>query len=322
MNLFFVFTASFLAGVIVIPILIAISKKTNFLVDVPEGDALKIHKKNIPLLGGLAMAISIVCSALFFLEQDIYLKIVGFLLGFLIIFFLGFWDDLKWKHILTIKPFVKFYFLIVCTLISAIILWYVGIKLDFFPFAILAIIGNFLYVFLMINSVNYQDGMDGLAGGEVFISLVGFLIVSLFSYHDFALMFSLIAMGAVVAFLVFNLPPAKVFMGDSGAYSLGFILAVLAMLFSNPYDIYSILGPLLIIGLPIFDGVYTNIRRLMAKKSIFLGDRSHFYDKLLSRFNRGSSTESGQKGFSTKKTLAICYSLQIVFVVVGILIYK
>ncbi|MEK7072711.1 MAG: hypothetical protein AAB969_04020 [Patescibacteria group bacterium] len=81
------------------------------------------------------------------------------------------------------------------------------------------------------------------------------------------------------------------------------------MLFSMPYNFSSILGPVFIIGLPIFDGIFTNIRRLLKGKSIFLGDRSHFYDKLL------------QKGFSIKKTLAICYALQMVLVAIGILTY-
>ena len=162
---------------------------------------------------------------------------------------------------------------------------------------------------MVINAINYQDGIDGLAGGLVCISLVGFAVISWFSYDSFTLMISMVALGSVIAFLMFNLPPAKMFMGDSGAYSLGFILAVLAMLFSKSYNMYSVLGPVFIIGLPIFDGIYANIRRIVAGKSIFLGDRSHFYDKLM------------QKGLSVKRTLLVCYSLQIALVLMGVLMY-
>lgn len=304
MNILFYFAVPFLAGIIVTPLLIKFSQKTNFLVDVPEGDALKIHTKNIPLLGGLAMAVSALVGFLLALDKSTALIV----LAGAIVFFLGFYDDLKWKHASTIKPLLKFGLLIICTFIPAVILLFAGISFNVIPISVVAVFLGFIYIFTSINAVNYQDGMDGLAGGLVFISLSGFLVASIWSYQDVGLTLSLTAMGAVAAFLVFNFPSAKIFMGDSGAYSLGFILAVLAMLFSKPYDVYSVIGPIFIIGLPIVDGVFTNIRRLAAGRSIFHGDRSHFYDKLL------------QKGFSTKKTLAICYSLQLVFVMAGVLI--
>ncbi len=309
-NIFFIFLLPLVAGVILIPILIKFSKKTNFWVDVPEGDALKIHKKNIPLLGGLAMLVSSTLGVSIFGDQGFGIKLLGVFLGLLIVFSLGFWDDLKWKHISTTKPLLKFALLLVCTFVPSITLSWVGIGFDFIPVYGTSLFLGFVYIFLSINSVNYQDGMDGLAGGQVFISLVAFLWLGLLFNNIFAVIISLIFLGAVSAFLVFNFPPAKIFMGDSGAYSLGFILVVLAILFSKPYNIYSVLGPVFIIGLPIFDGVFANIRRLIAGKSIFLGDRSHFYDKLL------------QKGLSTQKTLAICYFLQILLVLIGIGIYK
>ena len=308
-NIFFIFIISFVVEMITIPVLIGISKKTNFLVDVPEGDVLKIHKKNIPLSGGLTMIICSLIGVIIFWVQGFVIKIAGVFAGLLIIFLLGFYDDLKWKHISTIKPLLKFTLLILCTFVPSVILWYVGISFIFFPAMIISILLGFVYIFLCINAVNYQDGMDGLAGGLAGISLGGFIILGITFNALLPLYISVLFLGTVLAFLCFNFPPAKVFMGDSGAYSLGFILAVLAMLFSKPYNIYSILGPLFIIGLPIFDGVFTNIRRLAAGRSIFLGDRYHFYDKLL------------QKGFSTKKTLTICYFIQTLLVFIGVSIY-
>ena len=306
---FFMFIVSFVLGIIIIPLLIAISKKADFLVDVPKGDILKIHKKNIPLIGGLALLVSTIISASIFWVQGVEMRSIGIFLALLPVFFLGFYDDLKWKHISTIRPFLKFILLIICTVIPSIILSLIEIRFNFLPVYGISVFLGFIYIFISINAINYQDGMDGLAGGEIFISLIGFMVLSLIFGSTFTLYISLIFLGAVLAFLFFNFPPAKVFMGDSGSYSLGFILAILAMLFSKPYNIYSILAPVFIIGLPIFDGVLTNVRRVIAGKSIFLGDRSHFYDKLL------------QKGFSTKKTLAICYALQILFVVLGIFFY-
>jgi len=307
--MFFYFLAPFFSGIIAILLLMKFSKKTNFLVDVPKGDILKIHKKNIPLLGGLAIALSIAIGFLLMLKIASIFQIIAIALGGTGIFLLGFWDDLKWKHISTIKPLLKFSLLIICTFIPSVILAFAGIRFDFLPVPIISVLLGFIYIFVSLNAVNYQDGMDGLAGGLAAISLVGFLAVSIISNAALPLYVSLVCLGAVAAFLCFNLPPAKVFMGDSGAYSLGFILAVLAILFSKPYNIPSILGPIFIIGLPVFDGVFTNLRRIYNGKSIFLGDRSHFYDRLL------------QKGFSTKKTLTICYFLQILLVLIGISIY-
>ncbi|MEK7061870.1 MAG: MraY family glycosyltransferase [Patescibacteria group bacterium] len=308
--MFFIFLLSLFVVIIIIPILIKVSQKTNFLVDTPKGDALKIHTKNIPLLGGLAMFLSVSITMIFLFGQSLDEKLVAIFLAMLPVFLLGFYDDLKWKHISTIKPLLKFFLLLVCTFTPSLILSMIGIGFNFVPVFTISVLLGFVYIFISINSINYQDGMDGLAGGQVFISLLGFAFLSFILGNSFALLVSLIFLGSVLAFLIFNFPPAKVFMGDSGAYSLGFILAVLAMLFSKPFNIYSVLGPVLIIGLPIFDGVYANIRRLVAGKSIFLGDRSHFYDKLL------------QKGFSTKKTLAVCYFLQILLVLIGIVLYQ
>lgn len=309
MNLFFIFIIPFIAGLAFNFLLIKISQKTHFLVDAPEGDALKIHKKSIPLLGGLAILLSAVLASAIFLAPYYRVEVIGIFAGLLMVFGLGFWDDIAWKHVSTINPLLKFALLIVCTLIPSIILSLVGVSFNFFPISVISVLLGFMYIFVSINAVNYQDGMDGLAGGLVSISLAGFLYLGMAENLPLAVVISLVFLGAVTAFLQFNYPPVKIFMGDSGAYSLGFILAVLAMLFSKPFNFYSVIGPMLIVGLPIIDGVYTNIRRLARGHSIFHGDRAHFYDKLL------------QKGFSAKKTLFICYFLQIVLMVVGVLTY-
>ncbi len=309
MNIAFYFFIPFLVGIIAVKLLMWLSKKTGFLVDRPEGDALKIHIKSVPLLGGLAMLIASVAAAAVLFVQIPDTRIIWFFAALLMVFILGFYDDLRWKHISTIKPLLKFALLLICTFIPALILHYAGVDFLFLPIPIISILVSFIYIFVCINAVNYQDGMDGLAGGLTLISLAGFLYLAVTFNAILAAAIALIFLGAVAAFLCFNVPSAKIFMGDSGAYALGFILATAAILFSKPYNLYSVLAPIFIIGLPIFDGVFTNIRRLANGKSIFLGDRSHFYDKLL------------QKGFSTKKTLTICCGLQLLFVAVGLLIF-
>jgi UDP-GlcNAc:undecaprenyl-phosphate GlcNAc-1-phosphate transferase len=244
------------------------------------------------------------------LERSFDLPILGIIIGGILVFLLGFRDDLNWRDKAKVKPLIKFSFLILVSFLAAIILLEVGLKIQFLPILIIEGALTFLYIFVLINAVNYQDGMDGLAGGVVAISLIGFIALGVISGNGLALIISLVLLGTVLGFLIFNFPPASIFMGDSGAYFLGFILAVLAMIFSKPYNFLSILSPVFIIGLPFFDGVFTNIRRLFQKKSIFLGDRKHFYDRIL------------QRGFLVKKTLLICYSIQVIFVVIGLLIFN
>lgn len=303
------FLLPFLISLILIPILKKYAEKKRIF-DIAEGDELKIHKNPISIFGGLAIMIAFIAGILVFAFYDpsFICKISAIISSSLIIFLFGFWDDLKWKHISQIKPHLKFLFLIIFPLAAGLTLWSAGIKIDFFPIILLSIFLNFLYIFIFINGLNYQDGMDGLAGGLVLISLIGFITLSLIFGNNFALILSLILLGAVFGFLIFNFPPAKIFMGDSGAYFLGFVLSVLAMLFSKPYNIWSILGPVFIVGVPVWDGVFTNIRRLLKGKSILLGDRSHFYDRFL------------QKGFSTQKTLLISYSFQAISVIIGIIL--
>lgn len=291
---------SFIVGIILIPYLINISKKQGALSDKAEGDELKIHKGSISLFGGVGIVVSMVIGLLL-MRNSVALS---FAIGALPVFILGLWDDFKWKHVKDIKPILKFFLLIGSCFASALIIFFFGLELNFIPISIISVIFSFAAIFIMINAVNYQDGMDGLAGSLVFISLIGFLI----SGNVLMISICLVAMASIAAFLVYNLPPAKVFMGDSGAYALGFILSAIAITFVKPYNLLIILGLAFMMGLPLFDGVYTNIRRLMAGKSIFLGDRSHFYDRLL------------QKGFSTEKTLMICCAVHAVFVLIGVII--
>ena len=286
--LYKLFLIPFFSGIAVIPLLISFSKKTGKVLDISEGDALKIHKQPTSLLGGLAILLSVFIGLSFMVDSSV----IFLAIGMLVIFALGFWDDLRWKNVAPVNPLLKFAALVICSLAAAIALGYIGISITL----------AFVAIFIFINAVNYQDGIDGLAGGLCAISFLGFFLIG-------ALPLSLIALGAATAFLLFNFPPAKVFMGDSGAYLLGFLLAVLACLLVKPDSWQSIISIIFIIGLPLFDGVFTNLRRLAKGKSIFHGDRSHVYDQLLVR------------GFSTKKTLALCYGLQLLFVIIGLLIF-
>lgn len=312
MNYLLIFFISFLFCLMVTLLLKNIGNKYNFFDIAPEDDPLKIHKTSISYLGGLGMMLTLLFGFLIVLLEKKYFitEITAIALGSVCIFSLGFWDDAKWKNIPDPKPYRKFICLIIFPLIASYILSLAGVRINFFNFLIADYLLTFLYIFVLVNSINYEDGIDGLAGGLVLISLAGFFILSLFFKNELALLFSLILSGAVVGFLVFNFPRAKIFMGDSGAFFLGFALSVCAAFFLKPYNIVSFLGLIFISGFPIFEGVFTNIRRIINKKSIFFGDRQHFYDTLYIA-----------KGFSIQKTLLICYAIQAILVIIGLLLF-
>ena len=275
-------------------------------VDIAEGDALKIHRRPIPYLGGIAMFIAVLLSLLFSAPSDMRSLFLGASLAALPVLALGFWDDMKWKHQTQAnsRKLLKFASLILVPLLAALILWMAGWHMNFSS-PLLFVPAVAFAIFVLMNSINYQDGMDGLAGSLSAISFGGFAVVSFLLGNALGLILSLALVGAVLGFLLRNLPPAKIFMGDSGAYALGFFLALLVVLFSQE----NILGALLLAGFPLAEGLWTNCRRLMRGKSIFYGDRSHVYDRML------------QAGLSPWKTLGFLVLVQIALVATGILIF-
>ena len=313
MNLFFLLGASFLLSVFLTFALIKIGIRYH-LCDAAGDGVLKIHKKPIPYLGGSAIFLSIIIVFFFegFFEEKFNLiyQILGIILGGLVIFCAGFLDDFKWKNLSQPKPYLKLFSLIFFSLLASFILLCFGIKIQFFPGIILAGFFTFFYILGLINTINFEDGMDGLAGGLVSISLIGFILLSFFTGNNLSMIISLAVLAAILGFLIFNFPPAKIFMGDSGAYFLGFVLAVLAMVFSRSFDLKSLIGPIFIIGLPIFDTAQVILTRFLQKQSIFLGTRNHFYDIL--HFKRK---------IPIRETVLICYCIQAIFVMLGFLIY-
>jgi len=222
-------------------------------------------------------------------------------------FGLGLWDDLSWKNTERYRPSVKFSGQISVSVLAAVLLFLLNVKIQFIPFTAGAILFGIFYIFGGINAINMQDGIDGLAGGMVTVSALGFLSLSLQTGSTLGLILSLSIVGAVLGFLLHNFPPASVFMGDSGSHLLGFMMALLAILFtSKSYDIRWFIGPILIIGLPVFDAGWAVIRRLLRRKPLFVGDRGHLYDRMMHR------------GLSVKQTVLICYLVQAIFVGSGI----
>ncbi len=158
-----------------------------------------------------------------------------------------------------------------------------------------------IWIVAITNSVNLIDGLDGLAVGVSAISSVTMLVVAfLVSEGDIAVLMAALA-GACLGFLPYNKNPAKIFMGDTGATFLGFVLAVVSI--QGLFKFYAILSfavPFLILGLPIFDTSFAFIRRVASGKNPMSPDRSHVHHRLI------------DMGFSQKQAVAILYIISAV----------
>jgi len=155
-------------------------------------------------------------------------------------------------------------------------------------------------VLVLVNAVNLIDGMDGLASCVVLVSALGFAILG-----GDARVLAFAVVGAVVGFLVFNRPPARIYLGDGGAYLLGTAIAVMAACAPERHAGVWFELPLLV-GLPVADAGIAIVRRVRAGRSFMAGDRSHVYDQLADR------------GWSIPRVVVACAGAQAVATVLGV----
>lgn len=273
---------------VLVPLINRLARKLG-LVDREGGR--HIHKKRTPRLGGLAIIAVFILTVLLIPELVIDKPLKGILIASLIILIVGIWDDIR-----ELGPAPQFFWQIIVAL--SVIL--AGVRVDYlknpfggairldqwqinFPFIgeQLPVLGSlFIILWLvgMINVMNWLDGIDGLASG---ISLIGavtlfFLSISPLVNQPPLGILAIILAGTVLGFLVWNFPPAKIFMGTSGSMFLGFILGTLAI-FSGG----KVATALLIMGFPVLDALWVIGQRAKNKVSLFHGDRRHLHHKLL-----------------------------------------
>ena len=237
-------------------------------------------------------------------DNNYWLKLVGFLIGIIVLGVTCFIDDSK-----GIPSWVK----LIAQVGAAIIVAVCGIRIEninlpfidnkiFFYewFSYIITVG---WIVGITNAINLIDGLDGLSSGITLISCVSLLIIFLLTPSSPLISILLITAlaGALVGFLPFNFTPAKTFLGDTGSNFLGFSLAVISILGSaKTYTAAVIVLPLIVLGLPIFDTVWAIIRRLIKGKSIkavFKADKGHLHHRLMKR------------GYTQKQAVLILYGL-------------
>jgi len=259
-------------------------KKLAYLigaVDVPK-DNRRMHKKPIPRLGGLAIFIGFVISVILFGEIDRPMQ--GILLGSCIIVALGIVDDAR-----PLGAGIKFILQIVAALIAVwhgVIIQTIANPLPFggayWDFGIMAVPITVIWIVAVTNSVNLIDGLDGLADGVSTIGALTMLIIALMMGDMEMAVICAALVGACVGFIPYNRNPASIFMGDTGATFLGFMLATVSVtgLFKL-YAVISFIVPFIILGFPIFDTVSAFTRRILKGQNPMKADRSHTHHKLI-----------------------------------------
>jgi UDP-GlcNAc:undecaprenyl-phosphate GlcNAc-1-phosphate transferase len=295
----FAFIISFVFSFASTPFVTKLAYKIG-AVDIPK-DNRRMHKKPIPRLGGLAIIFGFLVAVLCFGEMT--RSLAAMLIGAGIIVVLGVLDDCR-----NLPAKLKFVIQIVAALVVV-----VGgnIRIDVFtnpnifssnPYWILpgwlSIIITVLWIVFITNSVNLIDGLDGLAAGVSAIMSVSLVFISMRVGEYSIGIIGIALMGACMGFLPFNFNPAKIFMGDTGATFLGFILATVSIQGAfKSYAIISFAVPLLILGLPLFDASFAILRRLFTGKGIMTADRGHLHHRLI------------DMGFSQKQTVFILYAI-------------
>lgn len=200
------------------------------------------------------------------------------LLSVSLLFALGLWDDKK--HL---GPFLK---LVVQFIVAIIAAAYADIRVEFFiENKIITSALSAVWIVLIINAFNFLDNMDGLSAGVAVIASAILFVAAAMSGQVFVGGLAIVFTGTLLGFLVFNFPPAKIFMGDAGSLVVGFFVAILTLRTTYYQEAqsgrwYPVLMPLVVMAVPLYDFISVTLLRISQGKSPFVGDTQHFSHRL------------------------------------------
>ena len=273
----------------------------------------KRHREPVPRLGGLPVLIALAAglTIIFFMRPARRFEWTPILLGALLMFSLGLWDDLKqlparWKFGGQI-------------LIASLVYW-MGLSIDRVSYAnaswdvelghVLSYLVTVFWLISVPNIINLIDGFDGLAGGLGLFMSATLGIVAIFSQQLPEAWFAFTMAGGLLGFLVFNFPPARIFLGDGGAYLIGFCIAALSLKSSNKGAVASVLLVTVVaLGVPILDTTFALMRRAFRGFPLFHGDDEHIHHRL------------EDLGFSKRRILLAIYGICVVLSLMALSIF-
>lgn len=245
-----------------------------------------IHAGRIPRIGGIAIYVAFIVSAILFLSPT--RQMIGIFLGANLMFFTGLADD-----IFCLKPKTK---LLLQAAAAALLLAFqvkvnvirlpLGITIDF---GLLSLLFTVIWVMGVTNAVNLIDGLDGLAGGMCAIILVTIGSAALIEGKMQIVYFAWSLAAAIGGFMLFNIHPASIFMGDCGSLLLGFAIAAISLVGFRSSTVMTLALPMLILFLPIIDTLSAIARRTLQHKKFSEADKSHLHHLLMQRLGHGNT---------------------------------
>ena len=302
-NALIVVFITFLVSVVLVPLAKKCAIHTGAM-DMPN--ARKIQKEPVPRMGGLGVFGAFLVGYMLFARSSY--QMISILIGGFIIVFIGMIDDIK-----SVGALPKF---IVHIIAACVIVFYGKIVIDYvdlFGFSInfpvpLNYIITIFFIVAITNAINLIDGLDGLSSG---ISSIYFLTIAIIGFilnraEGLDTMLSLITLGATLGFLVYNFYPAKIYIGDSGSYFLGYIISIIALLGYKGPTLTTLIIPVVILAIPIFDTGLAILRRALKGQGIGTPDKEHFHFQLL------------KMRFSIPASVLIIYGINILFASVSI----
>ncbi|MFC0469966.1 glycosyltransferase family 4 protein [Halalkalibacter kiskunsagensis] len=258
----------------------------------------KVHQTLMARLGGLAIYIGFLIGLIILQPESPFM--LPILIGGFIIIVTGFLDDMtelsaKWK--------------LLGQLAAAGVVIYGGVKVEFInlPFDGQLQLGWFsipltlLWIVGVTNAINLIDGLDGLAAGVSSIVLITISSLAIVQGDVFVAALGVVLLGSTLGFLVHNFNPAKIFMGDTGALFLGYMISVISLLGFKNVTMFSLLIPVIILAIPISDTLFAIVRRLVHKQPLSAPDKSHLHHCLL------------RLGLSHKQTVLAIYAMTAFF---------
>jgi UDP-GlcNAc:undecaprenyl-phosphate GlcNAc-1-phosphate transferase len=312
MLLVFSAAVSLIMTLAIIPIILYVARRKEWY---DSNNHRKIHNGNIPRLGGIGIFFSFMFTLLlmsFIVERSSSAimwssRYIPILVAGVLIHFLGIVDDFRnlrarLKLLVQVCASVLvilagFHFLTVLAPVAPF-----HFAMDWMAYPI-----TFIWLIGMTNAINLIDGMDGFAGGVSAIIAATFSLFFILRGNAMAAIISLALLGGLIGFLIFNFPPAKIFMGDSGSLFLGFMLGILPILdMSNSRSSMNVVSSISLMAIPILDVLSAVWRRIRRGVSCLIADREHIHHKLL------------DMGFSTRQALALLCGLQLVLSAAGL----
>ena len=307
------FVAAALVSLALTPVVSTAARRLG-IVDQPGGR--RVHDRVVPRAGGVAVYVAFVLAFVGTLLRNPELlttldpagKVLAFLLGATLTFLVGVCDDVR-----SLPPRVKLALQIVAALIAGV----GGIQIERVGLPVLgdvalnalALPATVLWFLLIINGLNLIDGLDGLASGITFFAALTLLIVWESASSPLVGLGLAALAGSTLGFLRYNFYPASVFLGDGGAYFLGYTLAALSVLGSIKSEAtVAVLIPVIALGVPVIDAVWAPVRRFILGQRLFQPDRDHIHHRLL------------KLGYTQQRAVLLLYGITILMGLVALVL--